>query len=84
MSSVVPLRKRHIDHRGDQMPNIIKTMQLGNTTVMIADTYLPKTAAEREAVEESISEAFFAWWDTLTDDEKISYNEFVERHESAV
>lgn len=82
--SVVPFRKRHIDHRGDQMPNIVKTMQLGNTTVMIADTFFPKTEAEKQAVHQSIAETMWSYWDSLTEEEQIALNESVERERAVM
>lgn len=84
MGSVVPLRKRHIVHRGDHMPNIVQTMQLGNTTVMVADTFFPKTEAERQKVQENITETMWTWWESMTVEEQIAFNESLEREKSAV
>lgn len=82
--SVVPFRNRHIDHRGDQMPNIVRTMKLGNTTVMIADTFFPKTEEERVAVLQNITETMWTWWDSKTEEEQIALNESVERERTAM
>lgn len=74
--SVVPLRKRHIDHRGDPV-SIIQSVKLGNTTVMISDKYLPKSLEQCKAIEQHMIYAMWYWWDSLTTEEQIAYNESV-------
>lgn len=63
----------HTLERGERMPNIIKTYQLGNTTVHIASDHFV-TGAELERMHDDLSQATWAIWDQMSDEEQTEFN----------
>jgi hypothetical protein len=60
------------------MPNIVRTMQLGNTTVHICSDCFPKSEEERKQVEQNIIDTMWAWWESHTVEEQIALNASLE------
>lgn len=59
----------HTLYRGERMPNIIQTLKYGNTTVHIASDYMLSGEALEKA-HDGWSQANYAVWDSLTDEER--------------